>query len=60
MFPLVQELNEGRVIHFEQYSGLCVLVVWAHHVLGLTTVVRLADGKEVRLGLVPRSKSSSI
>lgn len=50
MFPMVQKLYEDRLIHVEQHSGLCVLVVWAHHVLGLTTVVRFPDGREKRLG----------
>jgi hypothetical protein len=40
MFPIVQSLSEDRIIHIESGSGVCVLVVWAHHVMGLTVLVK--------------------
>ena len=42
MFPLVQSLPEDRLILIDtaKDGGACSLVVWAHHVLGLTVLVR--------------------
>ena len=46
MFPMVQTLPSDRLIHIQiplgedMDSGTSTLVVWAHHVLGLTVVVR--------------------
>ena len=49
----MQYLPESRYIHIETYSGLVPIVVWAHHVLGLTVRVDgNVDGEvsEVRFG----------
>jgi hypothetical protein len=40
MFPIVQSLSEDRMIHIECGYGVCILVVWAHHVMGLTVLVK--------------------
>lgn len=40
MFPMVQTLPQDREVVIETDSGLCVLVVWAHHILGLSVLVR--------------------
>ena len=50
MFPMVQTLPSDRLIHIQipvgenVDSGTSTLVVWAHHVLGLTVVVRPRSG----------------
>ena len=55
MFPMVQTLPSDRLIHIQiplgedRDSGTSTLVVWAHHVLGLTVVVRpRSDGQSNR------------
>jgi len=50
MLPLVQQLNEDRFIQIETDSGICMLVVWAHHVLGMTVLVSTEKNAEVRFG----------
>lgn len=53
MFPMAQTLSNDRFIHIQSpvgdklQSGVCTLVVWAHHVLNLTVLVRRGrkDGK---------------
>ena len=46
MFPMVQTLPNDRLIHIQipvgdhVHSGISALVVWAHHVLNLTVLVR--------------------
>ena len=40
VFPYVQTLPEDREIIVRARSGVCILVVWAHHVLGLNVLVR--------------------
>ena len=61
MFPMVQTLPSDRLIHIQipvgegMDSGTSTLVVWAHHVLGLTVVVRprSSDGqlnRSIRFG----------
>ena len=45
MFPMVQTLPSDRFIHIQASpmswkGGVSALVVWAHHILGLTVVVR--------------------
>ena len=50
MFPIVLSLPEHRLIHIEDDQGTCSLCVWAHHVLGLTVLVKLPGGTEVTLG----------
>ncbi|MCJ1262295.1 hypothetical protein MMC22_002165 [Lobaria immixta] len=46
MFPMAQTLPNDRFIHIQipvgdkLESGVCTLVVWAHHVLDLTVLVR--------------------
>lgn len=41
MFPLVQRFPEDQFIIVETLHGVCLLVVWAHLVLGLTVLVRI-------------------
>ena len=41
MFPIVQSLPEDRSIVVWTERGVCILVVWAHFVLGLTVLVKL-------------------
>lgn len=45
MFPLVQSLPDDRLILIDtaEDGGACSLAVWAHHVLGLTVLVK-SDG----------------
>lgn len=46
MFPMVQTLPNDRIIHIQipvgdgLQSGVVALIVWAHHVLNLTVLVR--------------------
>lgn len=42
MFAMVQTLPEDRMILINTHKGIDILVVWAHHVLGLTVYVKLA------------------
>lgn len=51
MFVIVQSLPENRLIFVSSSQGTCVLCVWAHHVLGLTVLVRLKDTQDIRLGV---------
>ena len=50
MLPMVQTLPNDRFIHIQipvshdVQSGTCALIVWAHHVLGLTVFVILRGG----------------
>lgn len=54
MFPLVQSLPADRLVHIQvpisqdERSATCALVVWTHHVLGLTVLVKVRkqDGTE--------------
>ena len=56
MFPMVQTLPNDRFIHIQVPvgenldSGISTLIVWAHHVLGLTVLVqpRKNEGKPTR------------
>lgn len=52
MFPLVQNLPEDRMISINTSipAGTCSLVVWAHHVLGLTVVVKRSSQVEKQFG----------
>jgi hypothetical protein len=50
MLPMVQTLPDDRMIHIEGENGVTATVVWAHHVLGLTVLVKTPQGKEVRFG----------
>ena len=51
MFPMVQTLPNDRLIHIQipvgesLDSGITALVVWAHHVLGLTVLVQICRDK---------------
>ena len=40
MFPMVQTLPEDREILIQTDQGVCALVVWAHHILGLNVLVK--------------------
>lgn len=64
-FTAVQYLPEARLIQISSNDGAATVIVWAHHVLGLTIVVesskgsvRFGDGPEsVYFDCDPRSKS---
>lgn len=40
MGPLVQRFPEDRIIHMRIGRGLCLLLVWIHHVMGLSVTVQ--------------------
>lgn len=40
LFPYVQSLPEDREIVVQTDRGVCFLVVWAHHLLGFTVLVK--------------------
>ncbi|KAI9805250.1 MAG: hypothetical protein M1833_005703 [Piccolia ochrophora] len=46
----VQTLPEDRIIRINTEKGLSTIVVWAHHVLGLTVVVHSSTTEPVRFG----------
>lgn len=49
MLQSVARFREDRWVKVEIYSGAVFLVLWAHHVLGLTVRVQIDhDGKTVR------------
>ncbi|MCJ1462592.1 hypothetical protein MMC07_001194 [Pseudocyphellaria aurata] len=48
-FTVVQYLPEDRFIHIESFRGASTIVVWAHHVLGLTVCV-IGNTSTVRFG----------
>ena len=50
----VQHFPEARLIRIRSIDGATTIVVWAHHVLGLTVVVESAHGSE-RFGDGPES-----
>lgn len=50
----VQHLPEARLVRIRSIDGATTIVVWAHHVLGLTVVVETAYGSE-RFGDGPES-----
>ena len=52
MLPMVQSLPSDRLIYIEGSLGMCTLVVWAHHVLGLAVLIKTNDTKfgDVKLG----------
>ncbi|KAI0175891.1 hypothetical protein GGR52DRAFT_334574 [Hypoxylon sp. FL1284] len=46
MLASVQRFPEERMLLIETTQGVCVLVAWAHHVLGLSVLVRrVVDGQ---------------
>ena len=51
MFPLVQHFPENYLVHVITGQGLCILLVWAHRILGLN-VLLLGEGHQqgFRLG----------
>jgi len=50
----VQHLPEARLVRIRSIDGATTIVVWAHHVLGLTVVVETTYGSE-RFGDGPES-----
>lgn len=40
LLPYVQTLPEDREIYVNTNSGLCTIVVWAHHLLGLNVIIK--------------------
>jgi hypothetical protein len=53
ILPLVQHFPEDRHIYLETDNGVCSIVTWVHHILGLSVLVRLhSNGKfvEYRFG----------
>jgi hypothetical protein len=56
MLHSVQHFPVDRMVIIEVSYGSAVLVVWAHHILGLSTLVRIhenGDTIEVRFGDSP-------
>ena len=51
----VQNLPEARLLKIRSIDGITTIVVWAHHVLGLTVVVESQDGASERFGQGPES-----
>ena len=51
MFPMVQHFPENYLIHIKTGAGVCILLVWAHRILGLNALV-LGEGDraDIRLG----------
>jgi hypothetical protein len=43
IFPLVQSLPSDRLAYIETGQGVCALIVWAHHILGLRVLVQQFD-----------------
>ena len=52
MLPMVQSLPCDRLIYIEGHAGLATLVVWAHHVLEMTVLVKTHDDRygDVKFG----------
>jgi len=46
MFPIVKHIPEGRLVHIKCGYGVCILVAWAHTLLGLSVLVRYYRGTE--------------
>ena len=51
----VQNLPEARLLRIRSIDGITTIVIWAHHVLGLTVVVESQDGASERFGEGPES-----
>lgn len=47
MFPLAKRLPEERLLYIKCGYGVCILVAWAHKVLGLTVRVRCVRDTEI-------------
>jgi hypothetical protein len=43
IFPLIQSLPSDRLAYIKTGQGVCALVVWAHHILGLRVLVQQFD-----------------
>ena len=43
MFLMVTSLPSDRMIYIQGPLGMCTMIVWAHHVLGLTVLVETND-----------------
>lgn len=55
MFQSVQRFPEDRFVVIEVSNGAPALVVWAHHILGLSVLVRIFnDGKQTEESFGPR------
>ncbi len=50
MLPMLQQLPEDRMAYIAGGDGVCVVVVWAHHILGLTVLVKAPSGNMVQFG----------
>ncbi len=52
MFLMVKSLPLDRLIYIEGSLGMCTMIVWAHHVLGLNVLVRTNEVpvKDVKFG----------
>ncbi|KAL8748142.1 MAG: hypothetical protein Q9184_007502, partial [Pyrenodesmia sp. 2 TL-2023] len=49
-FYMAQSLPEDRFILVENQTGLIPIVIWAHHILGLTVLVRNSPDGDVAFG----------
>ncbi|KAH1609995.1 hypothetical protein KXX31_006759 [Aspergillus fumigatus] len=55
MLPLVQHMPD-HFVDIRTESGLCSIIVWAHHILGLSVLVKTKSERpyqDVRFGLAP-------
>ena len=48
----LQSFPEHRVLHLRCHTGVSTVVVWCHHILGLSLVIN-TEGTEVRFGDAP-------
>ena len=48
MLQSVQRFPEERLVIIEVNNGAAVLTVWAHHVLGLSVLVRTYEDNQAR------------
>lgn len=54
MFPFARSLPEARLVYIKCFSGVCVLVVWAHKVMGLTVIVTTQEGTHLKTTMFGR------
>ena len=51
--PRVQQIKD-QLLQIQTHNGVCCIVIWAHHILGLTVLVKIyrtgSETKEVRFG----------
>ena len=62
MFPMVTSLPLDRLIYIEGSLGMCTIIVWAHHVLGLNVLVKTNEVpvKDIKFGVVREGEEQVI